>query len=70
MDSCGKRKKKTNKSKEGDYLPDDLPIPEPNGFRHIVQNGYELNKFLLDYFRYFLPICGVVSWVIFLLFKS
>jgi hypothetical protein len=35
--------------------------------RHIIQISNDLDKFLLDYGFNFLPSCGVISWIIFLI---
>ena len=39
---------------------------QPSWVRHIIQTSNGMDKFLLDYGRYFLPSCGVISWIIFI----
>lgn len=35
--------------------------------RRVVQTSNDIDRFLLDYGFAFLPSCGVVSWIIFLI---
>jgi hypothetical protein len=41
-------------------------VLQPSWVRHIIQTSNGMDKFLLDYGRYFLPSCGVISWIIFI----
>ena len=72
MDSDSKRQdnEEGDKSKDGDPLPGTLPIFQSLWIRYSVQNNIGLHKFLLDYHRSILPCCGIVSWIIFLFFKT
>ena len=55
------QKKHTNDNIDhGDVL-------QPTWVRHIIQTSNGMDKFLLDYGRYFLPSCGIISWIIFLI---
>lgn len=53
--------------KLSDILPDGGYVLQPTWVRHIIQTSNGMDKFLLDYGRYFLPSCGIISWIIFLI---
>lgn len=73
MDSCDSDKqenKERKESEDGDPESYDWNVFQPFWIRCVVQNGVRLNRFILDYHRYFLPCCGVLVWSIFLLLQS
>lgn len=58
------------KSEDGDPLSNDFFIFKPFWIRPLIQDGFRFNRIILDYHRYFLPCCGVISWALFLFFKN
>lgn len=48
-------------------LPDGGNVLQPTWVRHIIQTSNGIDRFLLDYGFTFLPSCGVISWIIFLI---
>jgi hypothetical protein len=49
------------------FLPNGSNVFQSSWIRRVVQTNNDLDRFLLDYGFTFLPSCGVVSWVIFLI---
>ena len=72
MDSESDKQKNTEgeKSEDGDPLSNDRNVFQSFWVRYSYEDVVRLNRFLLDYNRYFLPSCGIVLWSIFLLLKS
>lgn len=72
MDSERKSDKQEGESKReiSDPLPNALPLLQPRWIRRNIQDGSGLDKFLLEYGINFLPYCGIVSWIVFLLCKG
>jgi hypothetical protein len=53
--------------RQSKYLLDLCNIFQPLWIRCSIQNGYGLDRFVLDYGRYFLLPVGTFLWAIFLL---
>lgn len=72
MDSERKSDKQEGESKRetSDPLPNDLPVLKPRWIRRHIQDDSRLDRFLLEYSINFLPCCGIVSWIVFLLCKN
>jgi len=54
----------------GNILLNDSNVLQPLWVRRLIQDGNELDRFLLDYGFNFLWNCGILSWIIFLIQKS
>lgn len=68
MDEYSKQSSNEGKKKKNsDTVPNDSDVSEPNRIRCGFRNGIEVNRFILDYHRYFLPIVSIILWSIFLL---
>lgn len=48
-------------------LPNGGNVLQPTWVRHIIQTSNGIDRFLLDYGFTFLPSCGIISWIIFLI---
>jgi hypothetical protein len=48
-------------------LPNGSNVFQSSWIRHTIQTSNGLDRFLLDYGFTFLPSCGVISWIIFLI---
>ena len=51
-------------------LLNDGDVLQSPWLRRLIQDGNELDRFLLDYGFNFLWNCGILSWIIFFLQKS
>jgi hypothetical protein len=58
---------KKNFKQLSNILPDDCNVLQPTWVRHIIQTSNGIDRFLLDYGFAFLPSCGIISWIIFLI---
>ena len=54
----------------GNILLNDSDVLQPTWLRRLIQDGNELDRFLLDYGFNFLWNCGILSWIVFFLQKS
>ena len=54
----------------GDPLPNGGDVLQPIRLRRDIQSRAGFNGFVLDYSLYFLPCCGVVFWIVFLLCQN
>ncbi len=72
MDSESDKQKNTEgeKPEDGDPLSNDWNVLQSIRIRYSNEDVIRLNRFLLDYNRYFLPCCGLILWSIFLLLQS
>jgi hypothetical protein len=48
-------------------MPNGDNVLQPTWVRHIIQTSNGIDRFLLDYGFTFLPSCGIISWIIFLI---
>jgi hypothetical protein len=53
--------------KSSNILPNDGHVSQSSWIRYIIQTSNGIDRFLLDYGFAFLPICGIISWIIFLI---
>lgn len=66
----GNKQEGESKRENGDPLPNDLPLLQSRWIRCNIQDGFRLDRFLLEYSTNFLPYFGIISWIIFLLCKG
>ena len=60
---------KTKEEKDhGDLDPDPGDFLQPSWFRCPICSNYEMDRFLLDYGRYFLLPIGILFWTLFFIF--
>jgi hypothetical protein len=64
-DEGGKRQE----TKSSDSGADGGDLPEPIGFRRLIQDGIGLDRLLLAYNCVFLPSFSFILWIIFLVIK-
>jgi hypothetical protein len=48
-------------------LPNGSNVFQSSWIRHTIQTSNGIDRFLLDYGFAFLPSCGIISWIIFLI---
>ena len=48
-------------------LPNGSNVFQPIWVRRVIQTSNDIDRFLLDYGFTFLPSCGIISWIIFLI---
>jgi len=69
MDSDSICQIKTKEEKDhGDLDPDPSDFLQPSWFRCPICSNYEMDRFLLDYGRYFLLPIGILFWTLFFIF--
>jgi len=60
--------KNQEKQDIGDLDPDPGNLLQPSWFRCPICNNYAMDRFLLDYGRYFLLPVGILFWTLFFIF--
>ncbi len=65
-DKVNGKGKKNDKRESSISLPGDSDVPEPLGFRRNILLSDEVDQFILDYHRNFLPGISFILWAIFL----
>lgn len=66
----GNKQEGESKRENGDPLPNALSLLQSSRIRCDFQDDSRLNRFLLEYGTSFLPYCGIISWIAFLLCKG
>jgi len=66
----GDKQEEGSKRETSDPLPNALSFLQPTRIRRNIQGNSRLNRFLLAYSSSFLPYCGIISWILFLLLKN
>jgi hypothetical protein len=64
MDDDGESYKQ---EKDGDPLPNAGDVLQPFWVQRDIQGSDGYHRFLLDYCTRFLPLCGSIFWIIYLL---